>query len=509
MFVFKLITAMTFTIITACQSPADKSAVAAEPTHKPVIQAKSPAVKPEERTQSVKEVKEDLPKKIPEPVTAIDSEVLYLLLTGETALQRDQYPIALEAYLAAAKRVNDARIAEKAARIAVYLANLPKTKIAVSLWLAKDPNNVTARQIALSTALNDKNQSLFIEHLAMILNSNPVAFEETLSEMPKAIQKSTDIPFIDQSLEVLAKQYPQKAIIFLTQAVLATKQNKINIALEKTQYALKLQPNWEKAIELETKLWKYLGGTFFKNKQYSEAINAFEKIKQGPLAFEAELSIVSALIEQQQWMEADQRLDALLAENTDSDHQAQILVMKAEIYSQQKNYSKAITLLTQGLENTPDHRELLYARALIAEKMNRFDQLEADLQKILIKNPKDVGALNALGYSLVEYTTRYQEAENYLQQALKLQPEDAVIIDSYGWLQFKKGDLPNALKYLQSAHKKLAESEITAHLAEVLWILGRKKEAEQLIVAAIKQYPNDEFLLKFQDRFLKNSVVQP
>ena len=96
-----------------------------------------------------------------------------------------------------------------------------------------------------------------------------------------------------------------------------------------------------------------------------------------------------------------------------------------------------------------------------------------------------------------------KEAEKYLQKALKLKPDDAMIVDSYGWLQFKKGNLADALKYLQTAHKKMPENEITAHLAETLWALGKKQEAKLLIMEALKKTPTDEFLLEFQQRVLK------
>jgi Flp pilus assembly protein TadD len=146
---------------------------------------------------------------------------------------------------------------------------------------------------------------------------------------------------------------------------------------------------------------------------------------------------------------------------------------------------------------------LLYARALTAEKMDSSVIFEEDIQKILAQDPEDVAALNALGYFLTEHTDRYDEAEKYLQRALKLQPDEAMIVDSYGWLQFKKGNLADALKYLEGAYKKMPENEIAVHLADTLWALGKKKEVEELIKEALKKTPQDEFLLEFQQRVLK------
>lgn len=485
MSVLKLITVATALVfVTACQTMPDKAEQTPAPT--PVA------------TTTEKEV----PVKKEQP-TAIDSYVLYLLLTGETALQRHKYDVALEAYLEAAKRVNDPRVAEKAAQIGMYLDNLPKTEKAASLWLEQDDKNITARQIALSAALANKNQAALVKHLNAILKNNPANFEATLLELEKAAKTKEAEKFIYQTLDVLAKQHPQQAMIFLAQSLLAVRQNNIELARLKVRQALILQPDWEKARNFEAELMLYSGKLAFKKKQFAEALGWFDKVKQGPLAFDAAIAGVSVLMEEQKFSDAAARLEALLAKEQDPKQRLQLLVMQAELHSIQKNYQQAIDILTHALKDNPDNRELLYARALTAEKMGNLELMEADLQKILAQDPDDVAALNALGYSLTDHTTRYDEAEKYLQRAIKLQPDEAMIIDSYGWLQFKKGNLESALKYLQIAHTKLPENEITAHLAETLWALGKKQEAETLIKEALKKTPTDEILLEFQQRVLK------
>ena len=75
-------------------------------------------------------------------------------------------------------------------------------------------------------------------------------------------------------------------------------------------------------------------------------------------------------------------------------------------------------------------------------------------------------------------------------------------MDSYGWLQFKLGKLELALSYLERAYAKQQENEIAAHLAEVLWALGRKEEARKIFTKAINKTPEDEYLLDFQKRLL-------
>ncbi len=485
MLFFKLITvAVGLSLIMGCQELPEKPA-SAEETAAPVAQnEKEPPVK--------KEV-----------ATAIDSNVLYLLLVGETALQRQQYDVALEAYLEAARRVPDARVAEKAAKIGLYLDNLPKTEKAVSLWLSKDDKNMDARHIAVSTALSKKNQAALIKHLNAILKNSPASFESTLLDIERVLKSDADIKFVYNSLESLAKQQPQQAVIFLTQAILAVRQNNLDLARQKIHQAVLIQPKWEKAIDFEAELFMYSGKVAFKNKQFADAIAWFDKVKKPSLTTEAAMASVSVLFQQRKFTEAGARLDALAAKVQEPKQRVQVLVMQAELFNEQKNYQQAVDLLSRALEHEPEQRDLLYTRALTAEKLGDLAVLEADLQKILQKNPEDATALNALGYTLVDKTTRYEEAEGYLQRALKLKPDEAVIIDSYGWLQFKKGNLTSAFKYLQTAFKSLPENEIVAHLAEVLWNLGKKKEAQSLVNQALKKSPTDEILLELQKRLFK------
>ncbi|WP_239649597.1 tetratricopeptide repeat protein [Methylocucumis oryzae] len=175
------------------------------------------------------------------------------------------------------------------------------------------------------------------------------------------------------------------------------------------------------------------------------------------------------------------------------------------MFNQQKHYQKAFELLTQALLAQPDDKDLLYMRALMAERIGNPSMMEADLKKILEKNPDSAEALNALGYSLADKTTRYADAEKYLRRALALQPDEAVILDSYGWLQYKLGRHQQALDYLQRAYSKQQENEIAAHIAEVLWVLGKKEQALKIFDAAINKAPDDEYLLDFKRRILDNA----
>ena len=138
----------------------------------------------------------------------------------------------------------------------------------------------------------------------------------------------------------------------------------------------------------------------------------------------------------------------------------------------------AFTLLTEALDIVGDDTQILYSRALIAVQLDELGSAEQDLRRILDKEPQNAAALNALGYTLADLTDRYGEAETLISAAYALQPEEASIIDSMGWIAFRQGRLEEAERYLREAWGRDNNAEIAAHLGEVLWVMGREEEAE-------------------------------
>lgn len=257
------------------------------------------------------------------------------------------------------------------------------------------------------------------------------------------------------------------------------------------------QPDWKYQASF------YLGKIEEKRDHTKKALAWFDKVTDGSFVFDASISAISLLAKEKQFADAGSRLNLL--QTKFPQQKLRLLLVEAELFSQQKRYDKAFNILTEALADSPDQKEVLYTRALIAERVNKPEIVEADLKKILVMEPDNVEALNALGYTLLNKPERYSEAEKYLQHALRLEPDEAVILDSYGWLQFKLGNTEKALDYLQRAYEKQQENEIAAHLAEVLWALGRKDEAKKLFKKAIKDAPDDEYLLDFQRRILNGA----
>ena len=179
----------------------------------------------------------------------------------------------------------------------------------------------------------------------------------------------------------------------------------------------------------------------------------------------------------------------------------QMVQIEAQLLRDAKAWQDTYDVLNKAVERFPDSFELLYDRAMAAERVDRLDVLEADLRRVIELKPDYAHAYNALGYTLADRTDRLEEAQELIGKAMKLAPEDPFILDSQGWVYYRRGQLEEALKSLKLAYSARPDPEIAAHLGEVLWKLGRKDEASQVWKTALSDHPDHETLLAVIQKF--------
>jgi tetratricopeptide (TPR) repeat protein len=150
---------------------------------------------------------------------------------------------------------------------------------------------------------------------------------------------------------------------------------------------------------------------------------------------------------------------------------------EARILRESGQRDQAFHLLDEAVEQLPQSVPILYTRALLAAELGWVDVAERDLRDIIARQPENAAALNALGYTLADQTERYDEAEALIRQAYILQPHEASIIDSMGWVSFRQGRYAEAEEFLRRAWEIDQNPEIGAHLGEVLWVSGKQDEA--------------------------------
>jgi tetratricopeptide (TPR) repeat protein len=227
-------------------------------------------------------------------------------------------------------------------------------------------------------------------------------------------------------------------------------------------------------------------------KRYEEAIGWYQKVEAGDWV-RAQLKIAT-LIARQQGLTAGrdylQRIEARSQEDS-----IQMIQVEAQLLRDAKAWTDTYEMLTHAVAKYPDSFELLYDRAMAAERIDRIDVLEADLRRVIKMKPDYAHAYNALGYTLADKTKRFAEAKQLIEKAYQLSPDDPFILDSLGWVCFRMGQMDQALKHLQTAYGQRPDPEIAAHYGEVLWSAGNHDEAQKIWRAALTENPNHETLL--------------
>lgn len=182
--------------------------------------------------------------------------------------------------------------------------------------------------------------------------------------------------------------------------------------------------------------------------------------------------------------------------------------LEAEALLEAGDRERAATLLGDALEQFPDNVDLLFARTMLNEQRDAPEAVHQDLRRILQLEPDNVRALNHLGYSLTVHTDRYEEALELIERAIDLEPDDPAIIDSLGWVQFKLGQLDDALHNLERAYAMFPNHEVAAHLGEVLWARGERERALSIWEEGLDEEPDSEYINDAMERLVDQDISE-
>jgi tetratricopeptide (TPR) repeat protein len=160
--------------------------------------------------------------------------------------------------------------------------------------------------------------------------------------------------------------------------------------------------------------------------------------------------------------------------------QKQILLTEVDVLIESNNYDQALDNCNTVISVLPDDVDFLYARSIVYSLMKNTAAAEKDLRAILVTEPNNANALNALGFTLSNQPNRISEALPLLQKAMSLNPDNPAFMDSMGWLLFRMGKYQDSIDMLGKAYKLSGDNEIAAHYGEVLWANGNKDAAKSV-----------------------------
>jgi len=211
-----------------------------------------------------------------------------------------------------------------------------------------------------------------------------------------------------------------------------------------------------------------------------QALAWYEQVSEGDEANQALLRRATLEARLGELLVARNLLEAVrLTERGDLVEQSWLI--EAEVLREAGLSDECVEVLSEVLRTSTGNISLLYSRAICAVDADNLELAEQDLRRIIQLDGENAVALNALGYTLTDRTSRHSEALRLIERALEINPDDPATLDSLGWVYYRMGQPEQALEWLERAWSLDKNPEIGAHLAEVLWALGREQAALALL----------------------------
>ncbi|MGB4810948.1 MAG: tetratricopeptide repeat protein [Methylophilaceae bacterium] len=244
----------------------------------------------------------------------------------------------------------------------------------------------------------------------------------------------------------------------------------------------------------------YLAQSAEKQNHVSQASALYSKISSESAHYlEAQIGLANIIADSQTADKAIAKLDAI--EDLTTEQQIIVIQTQANILYRAQRNKESFALLDKAVKNMPNTPELMYDYALAAERVKKVDLMEKELRKVIAAKPNFAAAYNALGYSFADRNIRLNEAMQLVEKALSFSPKDYYMLDSLGWVHYRKGNLDKAINLLQQAYTANQDPEIAAHLGEVLWKKGKKDEAKSIWSTTLKANPKSQVLIDVIRKF--------
>ncbi len=305
-------------------------------------------------------------------------------------------------------------------------------------------------------------------------------------------------------LTQLTSNQPDFADAWLIQGALDLQNNKLDAAESALLRYVELALAQAQATELTTsnpgltRSYTFLSQVAEKKGDFARADEWLARIDNPEEALNVQLLRAGLLARRGR---VDQALDLIREqpEQTPADGRLKITA-EVQLLRESNRYQEAYALLARATGERPDDLDLLYDMAMVAEKLDKLQEMEDLLRRVIAAKPEHPHAYNALGYSLAERGIRLPEAKELILKALEYAAEDPFITDSLGWVEFRSGNLTEAKRILQGAFKTRPDAEIAAHLGEVLWAMGLRDEATKVWQEGLAINRQNETLLKTLER---------
>ena len=391
----------------------------------------------------------------------LSNPLMTAILAAELALNRGLLAQASDYYAQAAFASDNPDISQRAVQLALSVDDQTRTTRLLKRWLSVEPSQFEARQLLALNQLRDGRPTQALTTLRAGMPASQTKREAALASIGALFQDPSLPASVVELMHSLVEAYPESAAAPLGLARVGVAREQLALAQQAVAQALAKRPDWTPAQLVQADILRRVD-------QPKAALAAYQRIIA-----------------------------------TGEPAAAQTYLNTAEVAFSLDAADVANRVLSQALEQYSQNIPLRYARAISWMLLDEVAAAEADFRWLLERQPDNPRVLNALGYTLVDKTTRIDEGHRLIEQAYALEPDNAAIIDSMGWAEFRQGRVDSALEFLRRAYAKSPDNaEIAAHLGEVLWVSGDKAQAKAIWRKAEQAHPQDAVLLDTLERLL-------
>jgi tetratricopeptide (TPR) repeat protein len=245
-------------------------------------------------------------------------------------------------------------------------------------------------------------------------------------------------------------------------------------------------------------------------KKYELEMQAFDRIKEdSPLWLNVQIQKAFALNSLERVDDAKALLDQLITSNEKDIRPIDALgniLRSHERYDEARGYyARAIALVDKP---TRDHWALYYSRGVCNERLKNWPDAEVDFKQALKLSPDESLVLNYLGYSWVDQGRNLKQAMEYIRKAVKLKPDDGYYVDSLGWAYFKIGNMDAAVEHLERAVElKPDDPIINDHLGDAYWRVGRTLEAKYQWQQSLTLKPETDQIATLKEKIVSGLIA--
>jgi tetratricopeptide (TPR) repeat protein len=266
-------------------------------------------------------------------------------------------------------------------------------------------------------------------------------------------------------------------------ALILIEQKKYTAAVTKLQEVLAQAPDSDK-------IRFYLAAVYEEIKQPEKAVENFQRVPSESQFYTEAVVHATYLMKQAKDLDGALKFAKTAADSRQD--LPQLVAVYASLLDEKSDYKTAFDVLSKGVQKFPEQVQLRFFLGTVNDHLGNKEAVVQNMKKVIEMDPNHVQGLNYLAYTYSEMNQSLDEAESLVKRALEIEPKDAYIMDTYGWILFKQGKLNDSIRVLEAAyHNQPTESVIADHLGDAYFRAQMVDRAKNMYEKAA-EFESDE-----------------